>query len=448
MDTWLKRADLQGVSIGVSVRDVATGEVLAEHRADQLMNPASGTKLLTTSAALLALGPEHRWTTGVSHFSQTLRLVGGGDPALLGEGLSSLAVETAQVMGEQSLETLVVDVSRHDAERVPPAFDQKSTDASYRPAVGPAGSHYGAFEVTVRPSVKPGEPLKVVVRPGGSAIQVVNRARTVFERAPDTPELAIGTRPGKGGRTRVVVSGALVAGADPVKTRRRAPDPDAMTGYLLRDALVARGVKARGARIVVAADVPPQDGERTLAEHKSAPLAEIVRDINVWSNNFMAEALMKELAQVSSGAVEGLSWPGGAQVVTEALIGLGVEGDGIRVVNGSGLYRATHVSAGAMTDLLVRMTGHSSLGKVFRESLGLAGGEGWLRRRLTGASTKGRVRAKTGTLDEVVSLSGLAPRAGGAEVAFSILVNDATPARTRKLRRAIDALVSKLVQLP
>jgi len=233
-----------------------------------------------------------------------------------------------------------------------------------------------------------------------------------------------------------------------VKQRRRAPDPDGMTGYLFRDALAAQGVHSRGAKVVVSSDVPLGDGEETLVEHKSAPLAEIVRDINVWSNNYMAEALMKELAQVASVDGRGLSWPGGAQAVTSALTALGIQGTGMRVVNGSGLYRGTHVSAGAMTDLLVRMTGHASLGGVFRDSLGLAGGEGWLRRRLTGASTKGRVRAKTGTLDEVVSLSGLAPRVGGAEVAFCILVNDASPDRTRKLRRAIDALVRQLVQLP
>ena len=156
---------------------------------------------------------------------------------------------------------------------------------------------------------------------------------------------------------------------------------------------------------------------------------------------------MKELSQVSAAAGQRLSWSSGAQVVTDALTDLGLKPECLRVVNGSGLYRGTHVSADSMTDLLVRMASHPKLGEVFRSSLGFAGGEGWLRRRLTGASTKGRVQAKTGTLDEVVSLSGFAPIDGGAQIAFSVLVNDATPARTRKLRRAIDALVTQIVQL-
>ena len=87
------------------------------------------------------------------------------------------------------------------------------------------------------------------------------------------------------------------------------------------------------------------------------------------------------------------------------------------------------------------------LGPVFRASLARPGRAGTLSGRLKGLGTRDRVWSKTGTLDEVVSLSGYIETSGGHGLAFAIFVNDATPKRTAALRRAMDRLVSALARL-
>ena len=444
VDAWLKKKSLRGATIGVHLRDGETGETLAHHGADELLYPASGAKLLTTAAALSVLPSDRRWSTCVEVEERTLHLVGGGALALLEETLDDLADLGAEQAKEGSIERIVVHTGRHDPERLPPAFHMKRTDAGYRPRVGPAGSHYGQVEVTVEPHPEPGRQVRVKTVPSSSAVIVRVDARSVFERAPDTPELSVKASPGGSGRTRIDVRGAMVVDAKPRRHRKAFVDPDATTGYLLRDRLVQRGVKARRASVQVVSSLRevanPEAGCRA-----TLSVAEAVRDINVWSNNFMAEGLLKELS--SDLPRQPATWDGGRATAIEALHELGLEPGSFELVNGSGLYMATQVRPSAMTLLLHRMFAHPSLGSIYRDSLGVAGGDGWLKNRLKGKATLGRVRAKTGTLDEVVSLSGVVPRKSGGDLLFSIIINDVSADRTHALRRTIDRLVTRLANL-
>ena len=76
--------------VAIYVQDVRTGAVLAEHRADAAMNPASTMKLVTTFAALRALGPDYRWRTRWltdgriqnAGLAGSLYWQGSGDPSL------------------------------------------------------------------------------------------------------------------------------------------------------------------------------------------------------------------------------------------------------------------------------------------------------------------------------------------------------------------------------
>jgi D-alanyl-D-alanine carboxypeptidase/D-alanyl-D-alanine-endopeptidase (penicillin-binding protein 4) len=112
--------------------------------------------------------------------------------------------------------------------------------------------------------------------------------------------------------------------------------------------------------------------------------------------------------------------------------------------NGSGLNDANRFSARQTTRLLAETWRRFPVAAEYLASLPVAGKDGTVRWRLDGPETAGRVRAKTGTLDGVGSLSGYAESAGGERLAFAILVNDA-PGQGAAVGLAIDAVATAVV---
>ena len=446
VDRWSKGKSLRGLRVGVSVVDAIDGRRLAGQNDHTLMNPASGTKLLTSAAALHLLPHSPPWETKLygavdnDHIKGPLRLEGGGDPKLLLSHLNRLA-DAVKAAGVRAIpDGITLHVGRFDEEELPPAYDQKQTDAGYRPAIGAAASNFGALRLTITPGRRRGKPAVISAEGGLEAIGVENGTRTVKGKG---RKLTIRSSEMKDGRTKVTVSGTIGQQAKPFSQRKRLHDPDRWTGLVLKHLLKKRGIKVGQNFEVTQEPVPPNAGS-VIHTIRSRSLPETLSDINTWSNNFMAEMVLK---QMGCEASQPCSWTRGVERVTETLGTLGLPKDSFTYVNGSGLYRATMVSPASMTNLLVALEADAARRPAFMGSLAVSGKPGTMRRRLTGKRVRGKVRGKTGTLDEVVSLSGYVPTKRGRTLAFSIFVNGATPARTGAIRRTIDRLVRKLSQL-
>lgn len=438
---------LRGIVVGAAVADVPSGRVLAEHDADHLLYPASGAKLLTVAAALKRLPPDMVWTTrvhGAVHEGTVdgpLVLVGGGDPKLMPADLAALA-DTIATRGVRAVRGgVVVDATRHDEACLPPAFDQKDTDAGYRASVGAAASNFGAVSVVVRGAKKAGRPVIVWTDPQTAAVVIESSARTVSGHG-EGVHVSVSALPD--GRTLVRVTGNLGPRRTGFNERRRVADPDLLSGYLLSEALTRRGVKVHGPVVVRRHATEPLPPE--LARDASATLSDTVHDINTWSNNFMAETLFRELSRVDAPGAPA-TWSCARDAVTKALTELGLRPDQFAVVNGSGLYHATRVTPRGMVQLLLAMAADPKIAEIFRNSLAVSGSSGTLGSRLKGPTTRGRVHAKTGTLDEVVSLSGYLTTQSNRRLAFSILLNEGSPAQTAAMRAAIDRFITRLADL-
>ena len=445
VDRWLRGKSLKGLTVGVSVVDAQSGTVLASHQAARKMNPASGTKLLTTAAALHLLPMTPGWETRVHGVVSgeravgALRLVGEGDPRLLIAHLERLADGVADSGVTHVDGGLVVHAGRFDTEGLPPAYDQKQTDAGYRPSVGAVAANFGAVRVVVRPGKRVGKPAVVTVEGGEQAVTLSTEVRTVKGAG---RSLTFDAVTGADGRTTIVVKGRIGIKAKAYDLRKRLHDPDLWTGDVLKALLARRGITI-GGEVTVTTDPLPTDSGASLASITSRTLPELLLDVNTWSNNFMAETVFKQMG--CEPAVP-CSWKLATERVTEVLrTRVGLPEESFEVVNGSGLYRATMISAAAMTQLLVHMAGDQRRAGAFLGSLAVSGRAGTLKRRLTSKWTRGKVKGKTGTLDEVVSLSGYVPYRGST-LAFSVLVNGATPERTGAIRRKIDRLVLSLAK--
>ncbi len=436
------------LEVGASVRCVDEASALTRNGA-QKANPASGAKLLSTAAALVLLGPDHRFVTRLDGalsndgaLSRTT-LVAGGDPGLEMADLARLA-DLAKAAGVKVITgDLTVDLGHFAGSTTAPAYDQKNTDAAYRPEVTPFAVGSAAINVTVKPGKKVGAPVEVSVSPSSAAVKIESSATTIEGKRLD--KLVVESKAGSGG-TRIVVTGGLGVSAKPQGTKRRVYGASLIAADLFVRQLGTAGIDFKGKiRSVQADDADPVGaaGEivREIARIESRPLSELVATINQNSNNFMAEVVFKQLGGKDGPGTRAATWERAVEATTKALKGLGIAETSFQIVNGSGLYDATKVTPDGMTALLVAMNGDNARHTAFRNSFAVSGESGTLRHRLK--SLGGRVRGKTGTLDNALTLSGYLDRPD-CRLAFAVMVNGSIGNDGGKVVKAIDAFVSTI----
>jgi D-alanyl-D-alanine carboxypeptidase/D-alanyl-D-alanine-endopeptidase (penicillin-binding protein 4) len=195
----------------------------------------------------------------------------------------------------------------------------------------------------------------------------------------------------------------------------------------------ARALKKEGVKVAVK---DTGQGEApafatSLTTWKSPTVAELVRRMNVPSDNFIAEMLIKLLAEAPG------STTAGARLVRATMSGLGLAP---QVADGSGLSRSNRTSPRQVIRLLTQMA-DGELYEPFQNSLAVAGRTGTLKDRMRRTAARDRCRGKTGTLQSVSALAGYCRTRGGALVAYAILMNGVNPYGARALQnRMLDAV--------
>ncbi len=420
--------------IGILVTSLETGQVLFERNADELLNPASNVKLFTSAAALARLGPEYRFDTEIYADAgeggpRTLYVRGKGDPSMVTERLWALAGDLFN-MGVRSLREIVVDDSWFDSEREGPGFDQERGDRAYLAPAGALSLNFNAVAIHVAPGSRAGERGRVSLEPPSDFLVLDDRTLTAGPRA---RRRVVTSSVLQGARQRILVQARLPVGSRPQVFYRKVDDPPLYFGCTLKRLLELRGVKVAGR--VRRGTVP--EGARLLTVSESESLAEIVRHLDKTSNNFMAEQILKTLGAEAKGAPG--SWPKGVEAVEDFLAQAGIPRGSYIMKNGSGLNDANRFSARQTVTLLREMWRRFPLMAEFVGALPVAGRDGTIRWRMEDTDAAGRLRAKTGTLANVVSLSGYVEARSGAKLAFAVLVND-YPGRASGVVRALDAI--------
>lgn len=188
--------------------------------------------------------------------------------------------------------------------------------------------------------------------------------------------------------------------------------PALMAAQILRRDLQRAGVTVHGGAALGVASAQAA----SLASVQSARLAVLVRHMDVYSDNFYAEMLLKEV-----GAVQGAGGSAAAGIAVERqlLSDAGVPLAGVRMVDGSGLSLIDRWTPLGLATLLRTMWEDSDLRPYLVPALPIAGETGTLRHRMRKAPARGLVRAKTGTTNNASSLSGFV----GDRFAFSVLEN-------------------------
>ena len=227
---------------------------------------------------------------------------------------------------------------------------------------------------------------------------------------------------------------------DPVRTSngfsKPASEPAKHVALVLDDLLEEQGLVITGGPLV---GITPQDATFQIASIDSPPLKEIVSQMLVTSDNTTAELLLKELAAIIS--LPGTSI-GGSIAVMENLTKNGYSIEQAVINDGSGLDPGNRTTCNLVAGILD--TTHDSPELV--RALPISGKSGTLRKRFVDTSGEGRVRGKTGSLRDVLSLAGIVETLEGRSLTFVLITN--TEAKSSQLKSLHDDVVLSLMTYP
>ena len=464
VDQAVTKEPLQGAVVGVMVQDAA-GHVLASREAGRRLVPASNLKLVTTGTALHALGPDFRFETGIGYTGMVedgtlhgdVYIIGGGDPTL---GVTdTVAVKPDALFWRWKSMLKDAGISRIDGRIIGDgrAYEGHLENTTW--GYDDTGTYYGAgcnalsyYENAVDYLVS-----------AGTADEPVN----VTQRFPDTPWMHFSNRTSTGPKgtgnslylyTTDLAPYAEMRGTYSIDRKPKVEHFANKYGALtcayyfwqnLRDtgwdisggyADIDRGGYVRGADFVPAYKAAtPQ----VLGQSASPTLAKIVRQTNVLSDNFYAEAIFRQMGEKASGIAEYDSCRVAVYDVLENLM----ESDlaGIRLEDGSGLSRLNTASPAFLVSFLRSMTRSRGF-DAFLASLPQPG-EGTLNTLLPklAPAQKARIRVKSGSMDGVLCYSGyILDEQGKPARIFSLMVNGATE-KTAVLRETLGSLIEAML---
>jgi D-alanyl-D-alanine carboxypeptidase/D-alanyl-D-alanine-endopeptidase (penicillin-binding protein 4) len=421
--------------VSVHVRDLRSQHVLFDYYGDTPLIPASNQKLVTSAAALDLLGSDYVFRTRIGVVDRDLYLRGEGDPTLQLEDLAQMAETVVRDIDLAAIDKLVVDDGAFSARRFGPGYDEAGPGYAYEAPSGALSCNFNTLEATV--FVVKGESALglTIVPPAPGAIVVKNRARVGKRNA-----LGVVTEAGDDGQTVVRIEGTLKRSARPSVFRRRVVDPGVFTGSAF-SALLAE--LSASEPLPVERGTMPEHAD-LLVEHESAPLIEVLDAGLAYSNNFIAEQVLRTLAWRMTGDPGG--WDAGQQILHDYWAALIGDPDTLVVENAAGLTRNGRATTSGLVDLitLAHRAAPGSVGLL--DALPVAGEAGTLKTRLR-LSGK-RVRAKTGTLNGVSGLSGVITLEDGTpQIGFSILINAIEGSRldANGRRRIEDAIVMQVL---
>ena len=398
--------------ISLVLYDTETRKNVISINAETPFSYASNLKLLTSAVALRHLGGGFKFLTRFS-FDQndgTLYIKAGGDPEMVIEKLWVVATDLKR-LGIKNVKKVVVDDFLYGAKGAYSAESGDKGDSGYLAFISPLSLNYNAVAVFVK-GREAGQPLEVDLSAPSSYFSVKN---TAVATADGDNQLVVGAQ-GVKGKTEIVVKGSL--GARRTKhdvVFKRVANPSRYFVVTLLN-LMGENEETPVTRERLN-EAFFSSKERINLTYKSNPLRDIIRTMNLYSSNFIADSLQFYLGATMRGDVKQ-----GVEILKEfAKKELGEE---IDIVNGSGLGNDRNYLTGNFYIKLLKLVFTDYYNSIdFFSSLPVMGEDGTLKRANTSSENSGLVRGKTGSLTGVAALSGIMKAKSGKLYLFAFAIN-------------------------
>ena len=455
----------------VKIVSLDTGEIIFEQNANKFVRPASNMKLYTVAAALDRLTPDHHFITSIyakekpdkGTVKGDLIVYGRGDPSIAArfnngdyfKGINDLAERIVAAGVKHVKGDLVGDESYLNGAPLGSGWEWEDLTWEYGAQVSALTINDNAIDLTVKPGATVGAPAVITTGPPSSGFMTIsNRATTSARDSKSDLQIYRSL-----GSNTLEISGSVPLGGNGWSGSVAIPDPALAFVSMLRDALIKRGFKIDGRVRTVT-----QSGDSVLprlvggvgtgsivqspveiASLQSPPFSVIAAHTLKPSQNQYTELILRTLGrsepylptQVPNRTSQ-TDEEVGLWIVRNFLHQAGITDDEVNQTDGSGLSRNDLITANDTVQLLVFMSKHKYFAQ-FRDALPIAGVDGTLRTRMKGTPAEGNLRAKTGSLSSVASLSGYVTTAAGEHLAFSMMLNN-YPDASLVRRDSIDAI--------
>ena len=434
--------------MSICVVDVKSGASLFRYNADNTLSAASITKIMTSYAVLKLLGVNYKFNTEI-FADKTLHesgedgnigsignmyIRGYGDPSLVNEVLWDWT-NSIKELGVTEVANVVVDDSLFIEPRRALGWE------SYNSGLSATPFNFNSYSFEISPtaskkpaliSVSPGLPMIVENLVTTGSKTNISMSYVPFTKSKAQPDSFGFTKLSNIGK--LVFKGTIKEKGLPFVGYRSFPDDLAnYYGSAFVHFLNLNGIKVTGG--VYKGAVPPK--ATRIHNFKSKPLAEILSDLNKFSNNIIASQLIYAIGQDTNGR---FYFNLGLKRLADVLQSIGIEPGTYSVVDGSGLDRANKLSANHVSKVLLAVARDQSIAPTFMNSLARFKDTGTLSKRSVFFSGRGKHRnkgidknslrlieesiwAKTGTLSGVSSLAGYLINLDKKRIIFTIITN-------------------------
>ncbi|OKH20006.1 D-alanyl-D-alanine carboxypeptidase/D-alanyl-D-alanine-endopeptidase [[Limnothrix rosea] IAM M-220] len=424
---------------GIAIQDLTQDTLVYGKNANTLFVPASNAKLFTTAAALEKIDTDYQFATkvyAIGYGSNLEKLIirGGGDPTADTTELQDI-VALLKSREISAIEQVIVDDSLFPEPDIHPTWEWSDLAFYYAPPVNSLMLDKNTVALSLTPSAV-GQPaqLQTLNDENHEAIALsqwqINNQLITSEAGTNYQGSVTQTF----GTNELVIKGQIPADADADIWRLSIPNPTQNVMNQLLYEFAKQGIQVNRS-LVTNSEFTEYDQAFTVTTITSPSLSGILGAANRDSSNLEAESLRHFLGTLDPEKT-------GAQVITETLIKLGVTENSFVIKDGSGLSRHNLASPRSLVELLAAMADHPDA-EVYQNSLAIAAETGTLSRRFVDTPMAGNFYGKTGTMTNVVTLSGYLELDGDRTLALSILANQ-SPQPASITRQGIDDIIQKI----
>jgi D-alanyl-D-alanine carboxypeptidase/D-alanyl-D-alanine-endopeptidase (penicillin-binding protein 4) len=437
----LSKLGLSPQNSAVWIAEIGSDQPRFSHRSDALLNPASVMKLVTTAAALDHLGGDFTWKTRIYATGPIQNGVLQGDLIIRGAGDPKLVVERLEPMmkavRDRGVNNITGDIVLDRSAFAVPDVDPGEFDGEpmrpYNTRPDALLINFKALVMYFTPQPDQGV-AQVRLEPPMAGLEIPTSVPLVRGACGDWrarlgADFSNPSRVSFAGGIPSGCSGELVwpvAYVDPATHAQRAVaamwlQVGGQISGQVRSGSPAAGTYARAPLVV----------------HESLALGAVVKDVNKFSNNVMAQHVFLLMGQFAGRTPR--SEPAAVTTLARArvsvrtwwanFVGKTSQAPEPVLDNGSGLSRSERLSARALADLLQKMHGHEE-SKAFIASMPIAGVDGTLS-GMRASPAAGLATLKTGTLRNATALAGYVNPPGGKPLVFVTLYNGPSPAAAR-----------------
>ncbi len=449
ISNWTNNDALRQAHVGVAFHDVNEGYLVAGYHSDKLFIPASSLKVLTSLITLQSVGRDFTYVTKLAYDGNivdsilfgNVYIIGSGDPSLASKRfsekpnfsqLTSLIAYRIKNLGIKKIEgDIIADESIFDSYPISPSWQWNDLGSGYGAGAWGINVNENEYDIWYNTNKQPGEMADIMsIVPTIKDLDISNE---VFIDSEDADDKSYIYGDPFGNQKRIV--GSLPRSSNAYKINGSIPDPPKALAQNVKFDLAQKYIDSRSAIV----HRYKKRNDATLIgidSFKSVPFIELVREANYYSLNMFCESFLKTL-----GYTKGFRGAGseGINQIKSYLLNRGIDYTGLNMEDGSGLSPRDLVSPNILSRFLsvyAKENGFDFTASLLPE----VGKEGTVRRLLKNSPAKGKVWMKSGSMNQIMSYSGLMKAASGRWVSFSVMVN-AYSVKPREMRILMENLI-------